>query len=147
MSLTSINTKAKRIEQAPYNAIPGSRTIWWTRWTRETCLERGRRGVALEMKMDGVLQAEQGIHRLAKGPPLRTLSTPSRAPSRSESVILAFAASSHSFPASGDKTLAFQVMQHMIHRAQVPADGVLRLLADTADDLVSVRGSFSQRVQ
>ena len=104
-----------------YDTIPGSETIWRAGSTREACLERGRRiasllrnrprnGVALEMKMDGVLQAEQGIHRLGKGPPLRALLTPGGATARGQPVILAFTASSHSFPATGDEALTLQVM-------------------------------------
>ena len=84
----------------------------------------------------GLLQTEQGIHCLAKDLPLRALPTPDAATARGQPVIVALAVSSHSLPATGDEALAFQMMQHVIYRAEMPADGVLGLLGDTAHDLV-----------
>ena len=72
---------------------------------------------------------------------------PGDATARGQAVILTLATSARPLPMAADQALTLEVVQHVVDRATMPADGVLRLYADVLHDLVSVGGPPAQRIQ
>ena len=91
--------------------------------------------------------SQEGVHSLRELFPLFASSFPCSLATRREPVVSAGPITARGLPTADDQTPPLQIVQDFVQRPLVPVDGVMRLLKDVFQNLVSVSRSVPQHIQ